>query len=401
MLVQESVNQRHLTETSLPPSIIQGKFRLLMIKINVVSHMFRIMLKRTGNPLRALQLLKQMLEKYRSVFGESLITKVAKVNKRYFWRLGAPGFPSEAWKIMHENEVERFFTLCPSTGLRTLIFAITKKCPMNCEHCFEWQNLNNKERLSAEDIIRLIREYQDYGTSQIMFSGGEPMLRINDIYRVLSNVNKSSDFWIITSGLGFNGKHAQKLKESGLTGVMVSLDHFDPKKHDEFRGYAGAFQLAIEAVSHARKAGLATSLSFCAVRESVNYDQIKKYMDLAKSMGVCFVQILDPRSSGRYADKNVELGKEEMEILERIYLEYNNSTKYRDYPIINYLGYHQRHVGCFGAGNRFFYIDTDGDAHICPYCVEKVGSTLQHSPANIIDMLSHKSCFVFEKNKAI
>lgn len=272
---------------------------------------------------------------------------------------------------------------------------------MNCEHCFEWKNLNNKERLSAEDIVRLIRKYQDHGTTQIMFSGGEPMLRINDIYRVLSNANKTSDFWIITSGLGFNEKHAQKLKESGLTGVMVSLDHSDPKKHDEFRGYVGAFQLAIEAVRHARKAGLTTSLSFCAVKESVNYDQIIMYMDLAKSLGVCFVQILDPRSSGRYADKNVELGKEEMEILENLYLEYNNSKKYRDYPIINYLGYHQRRVGCFGAGNRFFYIDTDGDAHICPYCVEKVGSALQHSPTNIIEMLSHKSCFVFEKNKAI
>lgn len=272
---------------------------------------------------------------------------------------------------------------------------------MNCEHCFEWPNLNQNERLSTEDIIRLVREYQDYGTTQIMFSGGEPMLRISDIYSVLSNVNKTSDFWIITSGLGFNEKHAQKLKESGLTGVMISLDHSDARKHDEFRGYAGAYDLAIAAVHHARKAGLVTSLSFCAVKEVVHYDQIKKYMDLAKSLGVSFVQILDPRSSGRYAAKNVALSKEEMEILESIYLDYNTSRKYSDYPIINYLGYHQRRVGCFGAGNRFFYIDTDGDAHICPYCVEKVGSALQHAPTNIIDMLSQKSCFVFEKNKAI
>lgn len=401
MLSPESINQNHLPVTSLPSTIVQGKFRLLQIKINVVAHIFRIMLKRTGNPLRAFQLLKQMLEKYRTVFGESLLTKVSKVNNRYFWRLGTPGFPSKAWQKMHENEVERFFSTHPSKGLRTLIFAITKKCPMNCEHCFEWQNLNHNERLSTEDIIRLVKEYQDYGTTQIMFSGGEPMLRINDIYRVLSSVNKTSDFWIITSGLGFNEKHAQKLKESGLTGVMISLDHSDARKHDAFRGYAGAFDLAIAAVHHARKAGLVTSLSFCAVKEFVHYDQIKKYIDLAKSLGVSFVQILDPRSSGRYADKNVALSKEEMEILEGIYLDFNTSRKYSDYPIINYLGYHQRRVGCFGAGNRFFYIDTDGDAHVCPYCVEKVGSALQHSPTNIIDMLSHKSCFVFEKNKAI
>jgi len=401
MLVKEPVKQNHYLKTLLPTPIIQGKSRLSRIKIIIVSHLFMIMLKRTGNPFRSLQLLKQMLEKYRSVFGESLLTKAAKIDNRYFWRLGTPGFPSEAWRIMHKNEVERFFNILPSYGLRSLIIAITKKCPMNCEHCFEWQNLNHKEQLSTDDIIRLIREYQDYGTSQIMFSGGEPMLRVNDLYRVLLKVKNSSDFWIITSGLGFNEKHAIKLKESGLTGVMVSLDHSEARKHDEFRGYTGAFQLAIDVVNNANKAGLVTALSFCAVKESVNYDQINKYMELAKSMGVCFVQIQEPRSSGRYIEKNVELGNEEIEILERVYLDYNNSKKYRDYPIINYLGYHQRRVGCFGAGNRFFYIDTDGDAHICPYCVEKVGSALKHSPLKIIDMLSKKSCFIFEKNNAI
>ena len=121
-------------------------------------------------------------------------------------------------------------------------------------------------------------------------------------------------------------------------------------------------------------------------------------MEMARALGVAFVQVLEPRSSGRYSGKNVELTPKETDMIEKMYLEYNSLSRYRDFPIINYLGYHQRHVGCFGAGDRFFYIDPDGDAHICPYCTGKITNTLSSSAEETIAELSKKSCFVFERN---
>ena len=114
--------------------------------------------------------------------------KVAKVGDRYFWRQVNPGFPSQAIKRVIQNEMNRIAPTKPYNGLRALLIGITKKCPYQCEHCFEWDNLNQKETLSFQDIIHMVKSYQEFGTTQITFGGGEPMVRIKDIYKVLETV---------------------------------------------------------------------------------------------------------------------------------------------------------------------------------------------------------------------
>ena len=224
------------------------------------------------------------------------------------------------------------------------------------------------------------------------------MLRVNDIYTLLKAAKEGTDFWIITSGLGFNADRALKLKESGLTGVMVSIDHFEQSAHDDFRGFKDSYRSAVNAVIHANQVGLVTTLSLCATKSFVTQENLINYMEFAKDLGVSFVQILEPRASGRYQGKDIALSEDQLNLLKRIYLEYNGSRLFSDYPIVHYLGHHQRKVGCFGAGDRFFYIDTYGDAHICPYCTNKVGSAVDLSSKDMIDLLGQRSCHVFERN---
>jgi MoaA/NifB/PqqE/SkfB family radical SAM enzyme len=390
------VFNKELTEILVQVSpIVQSKLEMIKLKYAVLKQLYSIFHHKTGNVLKALKLIQDIRTKYKNTFGEPLLTKAAKVDGRYFWRLGTPGFPSPATKKMHQFEVNRFFPEEKEVGLRTLLFAITNKCPLNCEHCFEWDNLNKKEQLSTQDIIDTVRKYQDYGATQVMFSGGEPMLRINDIYEVLKAAKPGTDFWIITSGLGFSKERAAKLKKLGLTGVMVSLDHFDPLQHNEFRGFQDAWDWARQAVFNANQAGLVTTLALCSTRSFTTRNNLDQYMELAKSWGVTFVQLIEPRATGRYTGKDVELSGDMIGILEETYLDYNISNKYKTYPIINYLGYHQRKVGCYGAGDRFFYIDTDGFAHICPYCSGKVANVRDHSAREVIDLLSKNACHAF------
>ena len=379
------------------PIILSGSV-IRILKRKVFLQLFRILNQKTHNVLKSLRIINQFKNKYKAIFGEPLLSKVSQVDSRYFYRLGSPGFPSLASKRVHENETARLVTSESNYGLRTLFIAITKQCPLNCEHCFEWDNLNKKDRLSTSDIIQIVREYQNYGTTQIMFSGGEPMMRKNDLYTILDKTEPGTDFWIITSGLGLTIEAAQLLKKHGLTGVMVSLDHHEPLKHNQFRGNKNAYKWATEAVINSNSAGLVTALSLCATKEFVHDDNFSGYMNLAKDLGVSFVQIIEPRAAGRYKGLDVMLGDKELQLLDEIYLKYNSAPKFKAYPIINSLGYHQRKVGCFGGGSRFFYIDTDGDAQLCPYCTGKKNNVLEKSPKEIIEKLSNKSCHVFEKS---
>ncbi len=399
MAIAELQKEKIAKDISQSGVIVQDKYELRKLKLRVLSQLYRIMLSITKNPFSATKKLYQIKKQYRSIFGESFLTKIAKVDNRYFWRMGVPGFPSVANYKLQTNEVKRFIFQNSRIGLRTVLIAITKKCSLNCEHCFEWENLNQKEQLSANDIISMIHQYQDYGTTQFILSGGEPMLRINDLYKILATAKPGADFWVVTSGLGLKQEQAEKLKSYGLTGVMVSLDHFNPDKHNAFRGFDQAYEWAIKAVQNANSVGLVTTLTLCVTKEFISRENLDSYMKLAKSLWVAFVQLIEPRATGRYAGKDVLLDEKELYLLDQFYLEYNSSPKYNDYPIINYLGYHQRKVGCFGAGNRFFYVDTDGDAHICPYCSGKAGKVKEHSVEEMLDLLSGHSCHIYDKSK--
>jgi len=230
-----------------------------------------------------------------------------------------------------------------------------------------------------------------------MFSGGEPMLRYNDLVKVLEAAHETSDFWVITSGIGVNEKRMEGLKKAGLSGLMVSLDHHDALFHDQFRGFESSYTRAIQAVISANKTGLVSALSICVNRKFLNEKFLIEYMDLAKNLGVSFVQILEPRASGRYENQSIAISEDQKKVIDDIYLSYNRMSKYDSYPIIIYHGHHQRKVGCFGGGDEFMYIDTDGDAHICPFCTKKIISALENDPIDTIKALSKNNCRAYKK----
>jgi len=142
------------------------------------------------------------------------LTKSLKSDGRYFFALNVPGWPSKAFDFCIENELNQAYSFRPDKGyLLTMIFAITKKCPLQCEHCYEWETLNDKESLSLEDLHFITRRFQDRGIGQIQFSGGEPLQRIDDLISVISKAKKETDFWILTSGYDLTFDKARNLKK--------------------------------------------------------------------------------------------------------------------------------------------------------------------------------------------
>jgi MoaA/NifB/PqqE/SkfB family radical SAM enzyme len=54
-------------------------------------------------------------------------------------------------------------------------------------------------------------------------------------------VKNNQSFIVLSSGFNFTRENARSLKQAGLTGVVISLDHFDPEKHNAFRGFNNSF----------------------------------------------------------------------------------------------------------------------------------------------------------------
>ncbi|PWT70652.1 MAG: hypothetical protein C5B59_19805 [Bacteroidetes bacterium] len=347
------------------------RFEKNCVHLWVKIHLFILAAKTYRSLTTPAKVLKQ-LKKIREVTMGRGNLKLIKVNGKYYHHLYAPAFPTKIFNDYILGEFNRIRPIRHKSNLLTLIFfAITRKCPLRCEHCIEWNNLNHKETLDLEELNAVVKKFQHDGISQFHLSGGEPLVRIKDLLAMISSAEKKSEFYVLTSGFNFTAANAKALKDAGLTGVVISLDHFDPVKHNEFRGFGDSFSQAIQAIRHAQQEQLVVGLTICVTKSFLSWHNLMAYAELAKKMKVVFIQMLEPKAVGHYANKDVLLDKAAFAILDHFFETMNSDPRYSDFPIAIYHGYHQRRIGCLAGGNRTMYIDSAGFINACPFCHTK------------------------------
>lgn len=363
-----------------------------------ITNIFIVALRCYKNVFKAVTAVRLLFEFREKVHNHHRFPKYYHANGRFFASLNVPGFPSEAFNKYIQNEFNISLPFNGKQGhLQLGVFSITSQCPLRCCHCFEWERINGSEYLSLEQLKKIQKKIEDYGVCTIQYTGGEPMVRINDMIELLKSKSPTTDCWIFSSGYNFTLSEALRLKKAGLTGVVLSLDHWDAEKHNNFRRYADAFKWAISAAEIIVKADIALSLSLCPTREFVSGENLFKYLYLAHQLKAGFIQILEPRKVGRFKSEDISLFPEQIKMLEDFMIEVNNDQKYSMMPTIIFPGYHQRKFGCAGAGQRFIYVDSKGNIHACPFCQEAAGNCLQMEMPALIDKLKKRGCPEFSK----
>lgn len=365
------------------------------IRLNIIALVFRYF----KNPFTFIKILSKLDRNRRKMLGNHRLVKLVNVGQKYYWDLYTPGWRSVAFEnaIVGEiNRIKPINTIHPNR-LTNAFVAITKKCPLQCEHCFEWENLNKKEVLDIFNLDTIIHKLSKIGVSQIQLTGGEPLMRMEELFPIIEK-HPTIDFWVLTSGYNLTLEKAQKLKKSGIAGVVVSIDHYSPDIHNKFRGNPNSFSWAKEAVRNAINLEINVALSICVTKEFVNEVDLMNYMVFAKDLGVSFVQILEPKSIGHFRGLDVQLEKFHFELLDDFTLKMNYDTEYLDYPIVCYHGFYQRKAGCFASGNRNIYIDTDGDINACPFCPSKVGNAINDDMMLIINQLAKSGCGTYNNS---
>ncbi len=381
---------------SAEPEFISG-WRAVLLNLRIQCTVFGRVLRKISNPWKAWKIYHSMAKLQLNYLGKPA-RRFARVSGRYFDQNISAGWPSVTFDHWIDAEIERRINPGPALCDQKVVFlAITKKCPLRCEHCFEWDILNQRDVLSQEDIRLMVHKFQAEGVMQLQFSGGEPLLRVKELCEVVRTARGDTDFWMVTSGYGLTPGLAREMKEAGFTGVCVSIDHFDPELHNKFRGNSKSFDHAREGALNVVEAGMVLCLNVCVTREMASFSALNRYMEMGRELGASFIQLLEPRAVGHWAGEDVELAPDHFKVLETFMEEVNYSPGYGEHPVITYHGWHQRRIGCFGAGNRFLYVDTDGDLHNCPFCRKKGPSILEEELHTAIGTLRANSCGAFGK----
>jgi MoaA/NifB/PqqE/SkfB family radical SAM enzyme len=334
------------------------------------------------------------------------LTKVIKFNNKIFASLVVPSYPSKAFDNMVANWGLNF-TLAGTKykhQIDSAFLAITPDCNLKCKHCYEQHNINQKKSLTIENWKNVIEKLQAYGTSVIIFTGGEPMLEFDKTIELLKFGNKDlSDFHIHTSGYGVTIEKAKELKKARLTAAAIGLDDVNPARHDLLRRCKGAFEMAVYALKCFNEAGIFTYVNTCATKEFIYSGDLWKFYELIKNLNVNAIQLLEPRPYGGFFSENgnVLLTDSDRKILTNFFIEGNSNNRYRDYPLIYYVAYIEgpEKMGCTMGGLSHFYIDSLGNVNPCVFMPVTFGNilnedfdTIYSRMRNDIPKPIHKAC---------
>ncbi|HEX9060685.1 MAG TPA: radical SAM protein, partial [Clostridia bacterium] len=121
-----------------------------------------------------------------------------------------------------------------------------------CKMCGYREPIANEEGLKKEDVFTLLGDAKELGLQSIAFSGGEVLLR-KDIYEIILYAKELQveEITVVTNGTLVNEENAQKLVESGMTNVNISLEGIG-EMNDYIRG-EGTFNKIVNAINIFKK----------------------------------------------------------------------------------------------------------------------------------------------------
>lgn len=153
----------------------------------------------------------------------------------------------------------------------SVILCVTNQCNLNCKYCYgEHPYRGSCYEFTTDDLLNIVRELKKLGTQQILFQGGEPLLR-EDLPVILSQVRKFGMYCdMVTNGMLLTLKPEVL---SFLDSICISLDGPEPI-NDRNRG-EGSYKGAVEAIKFAGKLNfpvrLSTVLTELTTKDSIDW----------------------------------------------------------------------------------------------------------------------------------
>lgn len=283
-------------------------------------------------------------------------------------------FPKDLEYLKKDNLNIKFTRLTKKIGNMFSFFDIvylelTRACNLKCIHCLNNSGIKQKDELTKDELLKLIKKLSSLGVQEIRFTGGEPLL-FNGIYDLIRFATEEG----ICTSLGTNGtlitkEVAKKLKESGLKKVVVSIDG-NKKTHDKIRGRKN-YQKAMNGLKYLQKNGINVRVNSVIMKSNMD-DVIKLAKKMSRKKITIFIRRFISSGRGKELENNMLNKKDYDYVRNKLQKELAKKTYVNGHYLRNDEGVNPRIKlpfvirGC-KAGQRAITILPNGDVNLCGF----------------------------------
>mgnify|MGYP004482062253 FL=1 len=254
-----------------------------------------------------------------------------------------------------------------------ILFDPTSACNMHCKGCWSG-TYGHKYSLTFEDMDKIVTEGKALGTYLYMLTGGEPTVRMKDIFR-LAEKHHDAYFALYTNSTLINEEMCKEVVRLGNITFMLSIEG-TPETNDARRG-EGHYAAVMNAMDLLKKHGIIFGTSICYTRNNVEAVTSDEFFKMISEKGARFGFYFHYMPVGNNAVPELMPTVEQRKyMIDRIRFVRSMESDIEFYPMDfqndgEYVG------GCIAGGRNYFHINSAGDAEPCVF--------IHFSNANIHD----------------
>ena len=239
----------------------------------------------------------------------------------------------------------------------------TSACNLKCKGCWAAE-YGYKSNLSLDDMRRLISEAKELGTHFFMFTGGEPLVRKDDLLTLVRE-NQDCIFLAFTNGTLVDDKFCEDMKKAGNLALALSVEGSE-ETTDARRG-EGVYQKVIKAMQLLKKHKCIFGTSVCYT--SQNYEAVTsdEFYDMEIENGAIFAWYFHYMPIGSGADTSLLLSPEQREYVYRAIRQKRNSKTGKPIFTVDFQNDGEYVGGCIAGGRNYFHVNSEGDVEPCVF----------------------------------
>lgn len=255
-----------------------------------------------------------------------------------------------------------------------ILFDPTSACNMHCSGCWAG-TYGNRNNLSFEDMDKIITEGKELGVYIYMLTGGEPLVRKEDILR-LAEKHHDVELSIYTNSTLIDDEFCQEVVRLGNITFQLSIEG-TPETNDGRRG-DGHYDAVMHAMDLFKKYGIIFGTSICYTRANIEAVTSDEFLKMISEKGARFGFYFHYMPVGNNAVPDLMPTVEQRKyMIERIRYIRSAESDIEFFPMDfqndgEYVG------GCIAGGRNYFHINSAGDAEPCVF--------IHYSDANIHEM---------------
>jgi radical SAM protein with 4Fe4S-binding SPASM domain len=189
--------------------------------------------------------------------------------------------------------------------LKVVYYAITDGCNLRCPYCYASSEKCLPGELSTEESLALVSQIADIGAKEVVFTGGEPMLR-KDLFQIVEHAKRSGLMAdIITNATMIRTPEVAERFADLFASVTISVDGGSAQTHDRTRG-KGSFARTYRAMQLLNDAGVAPQINHIVTSDNV--DDLESFATFIQGVKVHSVRLMNHNNLGRGVTDEYDFG---------------------------------------------------------------------------------------------